>query len=258
MALPDTLPFEFGTCNIRNTPDMPPPQVLADMSTTFASHVDSCVFQEIDVEDHPLLQRTFPATTWWYNDGSPAIRGTTECPQVFRKDVWKPVDDRDLPSWLDPMGYRVLSKGLAHVNPTRVLTYSVMRAGGEQFQPVMFVGTHWANKAFKDLADPHHDWYLRTWMLQYEKTAEFIHDVLDLGWLSIVFGGDLNAMHVPKFSPQQQWAWPAATIDKVALIPAQNGNGFKVTGTDSVNLHSDHNLRTVSVDMLPAPALPRV
>lgn len=250
--------MRFGTANIRNTPDMPPSWVRADLVEVRDSGVDSCVFQEIDVEDHALLQQTFPATNWFYNDGTPNIAGhTNECPQVFRKDFWKPVDDRDLPNWLDPMGYRVLTKGLAHVNPARVLTYSIMRSGSEAFQPVCFVGTHWANKAFKDLGDPHHDWRLKNWMLQYEKTGEFIRDVLDLGWLSVVFAGDLNAKYVPRFVPQQQWACPADTIDKTALIPAEFGNGFVVKSMRAVDLRSDHHLRVVDADMTPAPAIPR-
>lgn len=249
--------FRVATANVRDNPDLADVLVRGD-GRSIATETDSAGLQEIDqsTRDHDGTDLAaaggLTEADWWWNKA-----GGTEVPQVFRRSVWQPVDDRELPSRFDPMMHRQISVGSAGLGPHRHLSASFMarvwpngvRIAGQL--PVCHVNTHWSNKAHNNRLDASETWFQTTWVQQWERLRAFVDDVLDLGTISLLVTGDFNAAYMPTFATGARWAWGPA-IDQLQLIEAPRGNTFNVVKVHPpVKLNSDHRLRVASLTIDP-------
>jgi hypothetical protein len=227
-----------GTCNIRNTPDLPRAQVR-EAAHVCSVRADLVGFQEIgEVQDHTDV-RIGLGDTW---SGVAGGTGKVEVPIHFRKSLLELIPDAEVPGGFANSGFQLAHHGLAHVSPNRYTTWAMLRAKSNHAIQFAIVNAHMVSKP-TDTNATHHRWREEMWHVHYSKWAAMVNNFNDHG-LTVLAVGDFNRLDVPKSDRDMRWAWKSG-IDKIGMIKGKTP--VSLIRVASYNTPSDHNLRVAKV-----------
>lgn len=233
-----SIALRVGTCNIRNTPDLPRAQVR-ESAAVCKVKADVVGFQEIgEVQDHTDV-RIGLGDQW---SGVAGGTGKVECPIHFRKSLLELIPDGQVPGGYANSGLQLAHHGLAKVSPARYTTWAMLRSKGDHAIQFALVNVHMVSKPFDPKAS-HHTWREEMWHVHYSKWAEMVNRYNDAG-LTVIAVGDFNAGTVRKSDADMRWMWKSG-IDKIGVL--QGKTPLHLTGVASYDTPSDHNLRVAKV-----------
>jgi len=219
--------------------------VRADAATC-AAHCDVIVWQEIEeTEDDEDIDASLPPAEWDHTYRS------LEVPLSVRLSLFQRTPKSQLPAGiLHNAGHLQISKGRAHVSPSRDLSWGIYSARGLDLPPVVFMDSHWVSGAWThagQLGDSD-GWRLATWQENFDATKAQI-EAFNAAGLTVVFGADTNtpAEHLPAFTADQITAVSDSGYDKIIVCPAVGGAVVEVLETGRFPLFSDHDLRTAKL-----------
>ena len=227
------------TLNIRNNPDMPRRFVVSD--ARFAKKLSRTrpwrvvLHQEIgEAEDHADVRRA-------YGPGWQHFETDTPDPLALTR-AWHVLEH----------GQEKLHGGLAHVSPTRLLTWVVAqpRRPHRPVPPVAIINTHYVSGAFTHPGQAREDWRRAHWDIGHASHGALVRTFNAEG-LTVIGAGDFNRPgEVPDLSPACRWV-ANARYDHVYVSEAKGGTRVhpgKVT-VRRRGLHTDHPAVSVVLDL---------
>jgi endonuclease/exonuclease/phosphatase family metal-dependent hydrolase len=237
-AMGNTVNLRMGTCNVKNTPDMPRPTVVK-CGKIVSDDFDLLGFQELGEKGE---------------DRRDVLTGLGD---KWRMSVATPVDVQTQIGWVEEKGnlihanwHMCVPGNQPYPNPPRGFTEGIFNP--KRGFPFRFVDTHFVNKAWNTVPDSHKALRRRNWEIHYQILAEFMRK--SARTLPTVLVGDFNRTVVKSFGPNFKWLATADSehstgIDKVGIM-LPKGYGVTTQGHINIPTPSDHNAVGVRIKIV--------